>query len=207
MLLTAKIHAAAWRRGRWSCLAAGGSLTVLAVLIWIIALGGDDFLGFSRKSIGTTMRLEGYAFGTGFMLAILLPWCSTPGGPKPTSLKIAFAFTVGLMSLMLLSTDPGWLLLLQYLLLTGMTYLGALLDPRGAFTTSAWWLRVLTGTILFAFGTQVFHTPLHIDNWDTESSVIHLAMFYFSVLALVELSGIYHLQRADWNVLQEVWRR
>lgn len=206
ILVTSRILATAWWRGRWSCLAAGGSLTALAIMIYIVALGSEEFLGFSSESIGTVMRLEGYAFGSGFMLALILPWCSTPNGPTPTSLWIAFVFTIVLMSIMLLSTNPGWTLIFQYLLLMGMTYLGALLDPRGAFTTSAWWQRVLTGIILFAVGTQTFHPPLHIDSWHTQVSVIRLAMFYFSLLALAELSGIYQLQRMDWAALREAWR-
>ncbi|MBU1641355.1 MAG: hypothetical protein KKG53_12840, partial [Proteobacteria bacterium] len=120
MLMACKILAAAWWRGRWSCFAAGSSLTILAVGACLVVLGGQELPGFSPESVGTVMRLEGYAFGTGFTLAILLPWFSTTRGPTASSLWIAFLFTVGIMSLMLLGTKPGWITMLQYFLLVGM---------------------------------------------------------------------------------------
>ena len=201
------ILAAAWWRGRWSCVVAGGTLAFIAYAAWAVALGGDGLTGLRREDIGRLMRLEGYAFATGFLFAMLLPFCMAAGRLVLIAVWIAFLVTVALIGAILWSTRPGLTLMAGYLAMVGTTYLGALLDPQGAFTTSAWWQRVLAVIVLFFIGTIAFRTPLHVDSWSNQTSVMRFGAFHFSFLALAEWSGLYHLRRADWVAVRHALRR
>lgn len=200
------VFAAAWRRGQWSCVFAGATLTLIALAAWMIALGGEGLPGLRREDIGVLMRLEGYAFATGFLFAMILPWCMSAGRIPPGATWVAFLLSVGLVGSVFGSTRPGWPLMAAYAAMVGATYLGALLDPRGAFSSSAWWQRVLTVVALFISGTTIFGTPIMVDSWSQQASVMRLAAYYFSLFALAEWSGVYHLRRADWRALRAAFR-
>jgi hypothetical protein len=76
------------------------------------------------------------------------------------------------------------------------------LDPQGAFRTTAWWQRVLAVIVLFMIGAVAFDLPTRVDSWSSQTAVMRFGAFHFSLLALAEWSGLYHLRRADWVAMR-----
>jgi hypothetical protein len=197
----------ALRRGWLSCAAGGISFGVLALGAWLVALGGTGLPWLSPESVGTLMRLEAYVVMTGFTFAMLLPWLPLAGRGFGVALWVALLAVIALMSWLLWSTRPDVALIAQYVAVMSGTFLGALLDPRGTFTTLAWWKRIGAMIAVFVAGVMLFDPPTAIDSWEDDASVLRLSALYFTSLACLESSGVYHLGLDEWRALGRRLRR
>lgn len=182
-----------WKRGGWRCVIAGTGPALIALAALVLVAGIDTVPGLTRAGMGHLMRLEGYAFATGFFLLCLLSFTAF------TAVFAARGFTIALLVIIatfigsvLWSTDPGLLVLAQFAGVVIVTFLGSLLDADDVDARLRWLLRL--GFMLAAYVVTVLvcDPPTHVDSWREQDSVVATAAMYFGLLAMGEFSGLYY---------------
>lgn len=146
--------------------------------------------------MGHLMRLEGYAFATGFFLLFLLSL------GRFAAVFEARNFTIGVLVVIatfvgavLWTTRPGLLVLAQFVAVVIVTFLGSLLDANDDDARLRWLLRL--GFMLGAYVVTVLvcDPPMTVDSWRGQDSVMATAAMYFGLLAVAEFSGLYYARQ------------
>lgn len=197
MLRVFKLCGQGWARGGWRCLVAAAPFVAFAVSAALVLTGSEGLPGLPRPALGHIMRLEGYAFATGFFFM----WFLTVGGiaassrvPVPVVMFSILAAIVALMTWLLWSTRPGIMMVFQYWALVVISYGGALLDRGGPAAFLPWLQRTVWMIVCYFVTLMCIDAPVNVDSWSTQDSVMRVVVVYFSLLAFMELTGLYHVE-------------
>lgn len=187
---------AGWARGRWRCLAAALPFLLFALSAALVLSGWDGLPGLPRPTLGHIMRLEGYAFATGFLFMVFLMFGIAGAGraPVPVVLFCVLAPIVALMTWLLWSTRPGIMMVFQYWALVLVSYSGAFLDRAGPAAFLPWLQRTVWMIVCYFVTLMCIDAPMSVDSWNTQDSVMRVVLVYFSLLAFMELTGLYQLE-------------
>jgi hypothetical protein len=91
-----------------------------------------------------------------------------------------------------MALSEGWEGLCIFVGATFATYFGFLFNLNSSAGRQIG-VRWFFGTIIYFAGVTVADLPESVNDWDQEPAMIPLGIYYFTALALLELSGIYRV--------------
>jgi hypothetical protein len=114
--------------------------------------------------------------------------------PVPVVMLGILAIVMGFITWVLWSTRPGIVVVLQYWALVLTSYAGAFLDRGGPAMFLPWLQRTVWMIVCYFAVLMSIDAPMSVDSWSTQDSVMQVVLFYFSLLAFMELTGLYHVE-------------
>lgn len=160
------------------------------------AVGTFQFGSAYATHLGKLMQLEFLAMHAGAFLGLLLFWApATKGGRAARTIGILIFSALYLLGAY---GEMGWLGTVEFSLLIGLTYAGLIIPDRSAARlgrVAEVGVRWLFTLVAFMIVGGIAGTPSDVGTWPEHRSVLIFGAFYFLVLGLMELTGLYGFVR------------